>query len=150
MTDSSPLSTPHREGSPFHHLFFFFFFQYKLPETLAVTKLLVFGPVTLLCGLMCGTFLFYSMTMARWLASAAALLQPLEAHQSCSETVPPLMRRISVWFPHWKGSVNGARDSTVHTQLRLYSQKENTVLCWMKLNWLLFFRNDTFSTHFFT
>ena len=30
MTDSSPLSTPHREGSPFHHLFFFFFFSIQV------------------------------------------------------------------------------------------------------------------------
>ena len=39
-----------------------FFSTYMLPKTLPVTTELLFGMVTLLCGLKCGTFLFYLMS----------------------------------------------------------------------------------------
>ena len=36
--------------------------SYKLPKTRPATTLLLFGQVALLCGLKCGTFLFYLLS----------------------------------------------------------------------------------------
>ena len=61
--------------------------SYKSPKTLPVTTLLLFGPVTLLCVLKCGTFLFYRMSI--WLSDC-------EHHQ----TDTPLFRTVGCFHSH--------------------------------------------------
>ena len=100
------IQTP--DNSP--HLTATFFSSYKLPETWTLTTLLLFGPVTLLCGtfpcifLSGGTVKLSLQIPSDWHApamclqlihshrcrftSAAPLILPPEAHQSLSEISP--------------------------------------------------------------
>lgn len=76
MTDRTTGTRTHWRTGAFSCITVMCFSSYKLLKTLPVTMLLLFGPVTLLCGLKCKTFLFHL------LSEGSVYLSDCEHHQT--------------------------------------------------------------------